>query len=263
MLHRLLAALLIVVLAAPALAGERIIEARHTYVLGENDTRAQARRLCFEEARRKAVEQAGTWVESETRVRDMALSTDEVRTFASALVRAELVQETFLAQGDTFAVQCQVRAEVDADSLGKKLAAFAEDPVRRERLREQKDLEDAVLPPRGEGPQGETVRPPLDDLDKLEAARAKLRRETEQLSRAARAVVSRGMTPGEVQSLLGPPRVKKLNEAMTSTYECHNYGDLWVVFKDGLVACTRNHLEYSSRYRGDCHCAGFSGNVSW
>lgn len=257
-----LAACCMIVLAAPAWGGQRTIEIEHTYVLGEKDTRADARRACYMEARRKAVEQAGTYVESETSVRDMSLTSDEVRAFASAFVEAELMEEQFLLDGGAFAVRCRVRAVVDTDTLGGRLADYAADPGRRERLsglaarEEQPGAE-------GQGAQGPGLAPPLRDLKELEAEKARIRAETERLSKAAGRVVSRGMTPGEVQGLLGPPRVKKLNDAMTSTYECHNYGDLWVVYKDGLVACTRKRLEYKNAYRSDCHCAGMAGFISY
>lgn len=266
-----LAACCIVFLAVHAQAEERIIEVGHTYVLGENDTRADARRTCYVEARRKAVEQAGTYVESETRVVNLSLSTDEVRAFAAAFVEAELIEEEFLVAGGAFSVRCRVRAKVDTDTIGTRLADYASDPARREQLagyaRMRSEFADGANATAEQGRPGAAPTPPAlppappVDLDpeKLAEAKERLRQESRQMNSAVRQVVTRGMSEGEVHGLLGEPRVKKLNDALTSTYECQKYGDLWVVFKDGVVACTRTRLEYNADYRSDCHCKGMAG----
>ncbi|MBU1002102.1 MAG: hypothetical protein KKE73_06230 [Proteobacteria bacterium] len=264
--QRLLVIAAILVLVCPCLAraDSKTIESEYTYVLGESDTRAQARRVCFLEAKRQAVEQAGTFVESVTEVADLMLSRDEIRTFASALVEAELISEEFFVSGGTFGVKCRVRVTVDTQTLGRRLVEFSSSPARKRQLESLAEragelevdsgVESAV-------PLGQSVRKPLPSLEELERDKAKLRDEVLRLGQAARQVVEPGMTMPEVQGLLGPPRVKKLNDRMTVTYECHNYGEIWVVYKDGLVVCTRKRLVYRNDYRSDCHCAGNAGEV--
>lgn len=261
-----LAAMLAVVLCNPAWAGTRTIETEYTYMMGETDTRAQARRLCFQEAKRQAVEQAGTVVQSSTEVSNLALTHDEISTFASAFVEAELIGEKFFAEGDAFGVRCLVRARVDTDSLSRKLADYSADPARKGRLealaRRVGELEArAGIAPDANAAQAEPR--PLPEPEELAREKARLRDEVSRLSRAARQVVEPGMTAAEVVALLGPPRVKKLNDNMTSVYECHNYGTIWVVYKDGLVACTRKRLSWRDNYQSDCHCAGWAGEVNF
>ncbi|BBD06884.1 hypothetical protein [Desulfovibrio ferrophilus] len=266
MLQRLIVLAAILALTCPCTvwAGSKAIESEYTYVMGENDTRAQARRLCFLEAKRQAVEQAGTYVESATEVTELMLSRDEVSTFASAFVEAHLVSEEFVVNGGTFAVKCKVRVDVDTETLGRRLVEFSADPTRKKRLgnladrikqleeRAGVDSDSSLATARGRT---------LPSLEELEREKARLRAEVQRLGQAARRVVEPGMTKADVQQLLGPPRVKKLNDKMTSTYECHNYGEIWVVYKDGLVACTRKRLAYRNDYRSDCHCAGMAGEV--
>ena len=64
-------------------AGE-IIYASHKYTMGDNDTKNDARRICFLEAKRQAIEKAGTYLESTTEIRNFQLTRDEIRTFAGA-----------------------------------------------------------------------------------------------------------------------------------------------------------------------------------
>lgn len=259
-----LAAILVLVCPCAARAQSKTIEAEYTYVLGESDTRAQARRVCFLEAKRKAVEQAGTYVESTTEVADLMLSRDEIRTFASAFVEAEQVSEEFFVSGGTFGVKCLVRVQVDPQTLGKRLVEFSSNPTRKRQL-ESLAVREGELEAQGAAesavPQTGTAQRTLPSLEALEQEKAKLRGEVQRLGQAAKQVVEPGMTVAEVQALLGPPRVKKLNEHTTSSYECHNYGNIWVVYRDGLVACTRKLLTYRNDYRSDCHCAGNAGEV--
>jgi len=245
-----------------AYAESRVLDAEHTYVLGENDTRAEARRICLLEAKRKLVEQVGTWVQSRTEVSNLALTDDQISTFSSAFVQVETATEQFFMSGEAFAVRVQVRAKVDPDAVAPRLVEYASRPDGRLKLsrlsqRSQALRSEALAPASDDGSRHRALR----SLEELEAEKAQMAAETERLGQAAKVVVSAGMTMDEVQSLLGPPRVKKLNEATAAQYACHNYGRIWVVFKDGLVACTRTRLTYRQNYGGDCHCAGQASEV--
>ncbi len=250
-------AILLCILPVCAVAAERVLEAEHVYVLGENDTRAEARRICLLEAKRKLVEEVGTWVQSRTEVGNLQLTQDQIRTFSSAFVRVEDSREEFFMSGQAFAVRVWVRAAVDPEALAPRLVDYASRPDARARLTRLADqdgmLRDEALAPGAAAPVRERA---LRSLEELEAEKARLLEETQRLGQAAQAVVSAGMTEEEVVSLLGPPRVKKVNTAMAVTYACHNYGKVWVVFRDGLVACTRSRLSWRQDYGGDCHCAG-------
>ena len=50
--------------AAPMLAATQTITVSHSYTLGDNDSRNDARHLCFLEAKRKVLEQAGSFIQS-------------------------------------------------------------------------------------------------------------------------------------------------------------------------------------------------------
>lgn len=254
-------AILLAAMPLAALAAPRTLEAEHTYVLGEGDTRADARRICLLEAKRKLVEQVGTWVESRTEVNSLALTQDQIRTFASAFVRVEVTSERFFMSGEAFAVSVSVRGEVDPDAVAPRLMEYASQPDRRTQLlrlsERSRTLEGTALGGGDAAIRGRALR----SLEELEAEKARLVEETARLGQAAEAVVEPGMTGDEVRGLLGEPRVTKLNETTTSQYACWNYGRVWVVFRDGLVACKRTRLSYRQDYGGDCHCAGLPSEV--
>ena len=98
-------------------------------------------------------------------------------------------------------------------------------------------------------------------LEEIRAEGDEIMAEVDRVSDLAATVAVKGMTPGEVERLLGKPRAVKANSAGTTAYECRNYGRLWLVFRDGLLACKRTNLRSQQRYGGDCHCAGVIGEV--
>ena len=114
-------------LACPALA--KMVEAENLTVLGDNDTRAQARRVCLLEAKRKLLEQAGTYIEAQTEVDRFAVTRDEVRTFASAILAVDVVEERYLVTAEgQFAVRMKVRADIDSDDIRQRLERAVADP---------------------------------------------------------------------------------------------------------------------------------------
>src|ERR1041385_1086997 len=88
----LLAALVIPTIA---IAGTHTITTTHTYVMGDNDSRNDARRLCFLEAKRKVLEQAGTLIQSSSEVINLQLTKDQMTSYSAAIVSVETLDETF------------------------------------------------------------------------------------------------------------------------------------------------------------------------
>lgn len=262
---------LVLAAAAAARAEARTVTATHTCLVGDSETKNDVRRACFLEAKRKAVEQAGTYVESLTEVREFALSADQVRSFAAAVVTVEDVSEKFSVQGENLALTVTVRARVDPDAARERLAAAARDPGVLDGLarsgRAARDLEDRALALqgsiRGADPDRAAVlrgeqRAVLGSLEEAYAERERILANISETSRRARETVRPGMTMEEVAGLLGPARSVKENRALPSAYTCANYGAVWVVFKEGLAECLREGLAYKERYRGDCHCGGIT-----
>lgn len=262
---------LCLVAAGAARAEVRTVTTSHTCLVGDSETKNDVRRACFLEAKRKAVEQAGTYVESLTEVREYALSADQVRSFAAAMVTVEEVSEKFSLQGENLSLTVTVRARVDPDAARERLAAAAKDPGVLDRLarsdREARDLEGRALvlqdgirgadPDRAAVLRGEQ-RAVLGSLEEVYAERERILGNIQETSRRARDVVRPGMTMEEVAGLLGPARSVKENRNLPAAYTCANYGAVWVVFKDGLTQCLRENLTYKERFRGDCHCGGIT-----
>lgn len=259
-------------LALPGLAQAEVVEAEHVTVLGDNDTRAQARRVCLLEAKRKLLEQAGTYIEARTDVDSFAVTRDEVRTFASAVLAVEVIREEYFVTAEgQFAVRMRVRSDIDPDDMRRRMERASADPDTWRRMnaraRRVQSLEDEALALQrrlGEGEDPDLAQAQariFRSLEEIEEEGAEIMASVDRVTELAAKVAVKGMTPDEVERLLGPPRSVKRNTAGSAAYECRNYGRLWLVFRDGLLACKRSSLRYQQRYGGDCHCAGIVGEV--
>jgi hypothetical protein len=57
-------------LPTPSIAKTEVVYASYKYVMGDNDTKNDAKRLCFLEAKRRCLEKVGSYVESLSEVQD-------------------------------------------------------------------------------------------------------------------------------------------------------------------------------------------------
>ena len=69
-------------LSSVVLAKSEVVYANYKYTMGDNDTKNDAKKIAFIEAKRLCIEKAGTYIESNTEVADFRLSKDEIKTYA-------------------------------------------------------------------------------------------------------------------------------------------------------------------------------------
>lgn len=241
------------------------VTTEHVYVMGDNDSRSQGRRICLMEAKRKLVEQLGTHVEVLTDMSDFKLSSDEVHTFAAATMRVDVVEEAYFMQGESFAIRMKVKALVNKEKIRRELADAVK---RRENLKrmtqgyqQARDLENRVIslqkqinaaPPAGVESLRQQQGRILQKIEDVEAEYAAIIESRDRQQAYAAEFLEKGMTMDEVRRLAGPPRA--VHES-GGGYSCWNYGEVWVVFRDGLVACKRRGLQHGRA----CDCKGFVG----
>ena len=126
-----------VVIPLTCLAEVKTLFAEHEYVMGDNDSKNDARRICFIEVKRRIVEQAGTYVVSRTKVKDFHLSMDEISTYAAALLKVHVVSEEWKLVGNNLAISIVIRAEVDDDYIREQLSRMEHDMALQEKIKGQ------------------------------------------------------------------------------------------------------------------------------
>ena len=130
------------------------------YVMGDNDTYIDAKKLALQDAKRNLLEKVGTYIESKTEVKNGIVKADEIKQYTSGIIKVERIgDEKSILDNKATLVKVSVKAVVDPDALIEQVLNF----------RNRTDIEEAV--------------------QKLSADNNKLKKEIEQLNQQLRNVV--------------------------------------------------------------------------
>lgn len=102
---------------SPALAETKTIVSEATYSMGDGETPSFAEAMALQKAKQIAVEQAGTYVESYTKVRNLDLTAEEIQTIAGGVVQVELLEKKRSAVGEGFQFFIKIKATVTTDKM--------------------------------------------------------------------------------------------------------------------------------------------------
>lgn len=210
----------------------------YKYVMGDNDTKHDAKKIAFIEAKRRCLEKIGSLLESETVVSSSQLTKDQVRAYALGLLKTDIVSEELSPSGENMSVLVKVKAEYDSAAITAKLQEILSD---RDKLREYKKAQEQVTALEN---QVISLQKELSKA-KTEGEISQLRQERkaafqqyqlieariENLTTSAIEQIKEGMTENEVMQLLGQPRSKSDCSGTAGL----NYGRIWVVLQDGVV----------------------------
>jgi tetratricopeptide (TPR) repeat protein len=111
---------------APA-AETKEIFAEGTYIMGDGETPIIAEGRAVEQAKRYAVEQAGTYVKSYSRVKNFEIAEDEIEVIASGMLSISILDKKRMLEADAVKFWVRITAIVRPDNI--KVVA--------ERVREQ------------------------------------------------------------------------------------------------------------------------------
>src|SRR3990170_5199684 len=90
-----------------------------TYNMGDGETPTVAESRALLNAKRTAIEQAGTYVESYTKVENLQLTKDEIQVLASGLMEVEILDKkrTIVREGEGIHFWVQIKAKVNPDKI--------------------------------------------------------------------------------------------------------------------------------------------------
>jgi Skp family chaperone for outer membrane proteins len=109
-----------------AFAEPSIIISEGKYVMGDLDTRKDAKTQALIEAKRMAMEKAGTYLQSTTEVKNFKLSKDQINTIAAGIMSVEILNEDWKMSGDNMVLTIQIRATVDTSNLKDRISKMQE-----------------------------------------------------------------------------------------------------------------------------------------
>jgi tetratricopeptide (TPR) repeat protein len=107
--------------------------------LGSGINEDDAKTLAINDAKRNALEQAGTYLESHATVLNNRLEKDEIITFSGGLLKIEVLKEERKLVNSMFAFQVAVEATIDTRLLDQRIAEIRKDSGLREQLEAERD----------------------------------------------------------------------------------------------------------------------------
>lgn len=234
-------------------ASKETIYASYKYALGDSDTKSDAKKIAFIEAKRLCLEKAGVYLESNTEVLNSQLSKDEIKTYTGGILKVEVVSEQFKAVGESLTLFMEVKAEIDLKEISENLKRVKTDKKFAAKIKEQEkqlqSLEEKIR-----RMQQQLSNDDFDKTSKIRQERKKVFTKIDELEQIkntinekAQAVAEKievGMSQEDVIKLIGQPR-KKDKCAGVLTY---NYGKSWIIFKSEIV----RFILPADQYNGPC-----------
>ena len=114
--------LAVLILPAGVIAETQTFSATHTYILGDHDSKDDARQRCLLEAKRKVLEQAGVYIESASEVKNFDLTKDKITSFAAAVMQVKDTKEEVGFQQGHMSLTLKHTAQVDLAEVRNQLA---------------------------------------------------------------------------------------------------------------------------------------------
>lgn len=106
-------------------AQEKIIVEGISYI-GSGITVEEAKEIALNDAKQKALEGLGTYIESQSQVVDGVLTVDEIRTITGAIITSKILEVKKEVIGESFVLKIKVEFNIDNSSLRKALSNYQE-----------------------------------------------------------------------------------------------------------------------------------------
>ena len=126
-----------------AYAETRIVLSQGAYRMGARDTKEDAMRLATEAAKRNALEQVATYLESITVVEGVDVTRDEITTYTAGLVVVHEQQTNLSLDGDAVIITVDLTSQIDTEEVAQAILALRENEDARHQLAALKrDIDD-------------------------------------------------------------------------------------------------------------------------
>jgi tetratricopeptide (TPR) repeat protein len=113
----------------------------YSYQASDFDSKMSSRTIALEQAKRLLLEEVGTYLISETDVRDFQLTKDKITTLAAGIVQAEILDEKW--DGKTYYLKAKM--SIAPQEVAKSLVGFRENSQKNRELEETNRRVDEAL----------------------------------------------------------------------------------------------------------------------
>lgn len=101
----------------PAHAENKVVVADATYIMGDGESPSFAETMVVQKAKQKALEEAGTYVESYTKVQNLDLTTEEIQTIAGSVLQVEVLENNRSLVGNGLQFYVKIKAIITSDKM--------------------------------------------------------------------------------------------------------------------------------------------------
>ena len=101
----------ILLIATSAISATMTFEREYTHTVGDADSKLTSRAIALEQVKRALLEELGTFLVSETTIKNMKLTLDQVTTLSAGVVSTEIIDEKW--DGVTYWLKAQIKADPD------------------------------------------------------------------------------------------------------------------------------------------------------
>jgi hypothetical protein len=118
----------------PSQAEVRLVTGTGEHRMNDHETKSDGIRLATEQAKRQALEQVASYLESVTVVRDLDVTRDELRSYTAGMVLILDQHVTTTLDGEFVMVRVDLTAQVDTDEVARAIATLRQNEDAREQL---------------------------------------------------------------------------------------------------------------------------------
>ncbi len=123
---RLIVLVLVSLMQTAVLAETKTVTATGKFVMGDRDSKSDARQLALLHAKQMALEQAGTYLSSVTKTKNYELTSDEITSLAAGIMSVKVLDEKWTMEGESPAVTVTIEANIKTDDLDERVNALKE-----------------------------------------------------------------------------------------------------------------------------------------
>lgn len=114
------------------------LDAEGTAIIGNGITIEDAKVFAINDAKRNALEQVGTYLESNTTALNYVITKDEIKTFTGSVLKADVIKtENALLEG-SFALKVKIKVTVDTGLLNKRIDEVRNDSQLKKQLENER-----------------------------------------------------------------------------------------------------------------------------
>lgn len=103
-----------------------------TYIMGDGETPIVAEGRAIEQAKRSAVEQAGTYIKSQSSVKNFQIEQDEIEVLASGMMLISIIDKKRMLEADAVKFWVKIKAIVTPDKIDVILGRIRENGLAQE-----------------------------------------------------------------------------------------------------------------------------------